>query len=187
MASILKMEHVILVDRNDNELGTLEKMEAHQKGLLHRAFSVLLFNSKGELLIQKRSATKYHSAGLWTNTCCSHPRPNEPIVKAVQRRLKEEMGIHVQLEYAYKFQYQVALENGLVEHELDHVYIGLFNGEPAINSQEVESWKYAQVADIKKEMTKNPEAFTYWFKLIMNHSQTEVSRMSLLNTDKKNS
>src|SRR5689334_14921661 len=127
------MEYVILVDASDNELGTMDKMEAHRKGVLHRAFSILLFNSKGEILLQKRSSLKYHSAGLWTNTCCSHPKPNEPMTTAAQRRLSEEMGINASLEFLYKFQYQVQLDNGLIEHELDHVYIGLFNDEPIIN------------------------------------------------------
>ncbi|HEU5291218.1 MAG TPA: isopentenyl-diphosphate Delta-isomerase [Cyclobacteriaceae bacterium] len=165
------MEHVILVDKDDNELGTMEKMEAHRKGVLHRAFSVLLFNSKGEMLLQKRSQDKYHSAGLWTNTCCSHPKPNEPIDTAVQRRLFEEMGIITQPEFAYKFQYQVALGNNLIEHELDHVFIGWFDGAPAVNSGEVEHWKFANVQDIKEDIAKKPNEYTFWFKLILNHPE----------------
>jgi isopentenyl-diphosphate delta-isomerase len=174
------MEHVILVDGEDNELGIMEKMEAHRKGILHRAFSVLLFNSKGEVLLQKRSSTKYHSADLWTNTCCSHPKPTESIEVAVQRRLKEEMGIHIQPGYAYKFQYRTIFDNGLIEHELDYVYIGLFDGKPVINMHEVANWKYASMAEIKEDIKKNPEAYTYWFKLIANNPETEVSRLSLL-------
>src|SRR5688572_18081340 len=123
------MDQVVLVDSSDKEVGVMDKMEAHRKGVLHRAFSVLLFNSKGEILLQKRSAVKYHSAGLWTNTCCSHPKPNESIDTAIRRRLIEEMGIDIQSEFAYKFEYRAAFDNGLIEHELDHVYIGLFNGE----------------------------------------------------------
>src|SRR5690349_19964529 len=118
------MEQVILVDEHDREIGLMEKMEAHRKGVLHRAFSVVLFNSKGEVLLQKRSKNKYHSAGLWTNACCSHPRPNEPLQVAVKRRLQEEMGIDVDPQYLYKFLYQVELQNNLIEHELDHVFIG---------------------------------------------------------------
>jgi len=167
------MEHVILVDSDDNDLGTMEKMEAHRKGILHRAFSVLLFNSKGEMLLQKRSAAKYHSAGLWTNTCCSHPKPDESLEVAIRRRLKEEMGIDVQSTFAYTFIYKVDLDNGLIEHELDHVYIGLFDGEPAINKQEVESWKFIDRTVLRAEILKHPENFTHWFKLMMNHPQLE--------------
>ena len=174
------MDQVILVDSSDNEVGVMDKMEAHHKGVLHRAFSVLLFNSKGEILLQKRSAVKYHSAGLWTNTCCSHPKPNESIGTAVHRRLIEEMGIDIQSEFAYKFEYRAAFDNGLIEHELDHVYVGLFNGEPAINSNEVETWKYANLAVIKEDVVKNPDAYTYWFKLIINHPEIENSRLALL-------
>ena len=174
------MEHVILVDSKDNELGTMEKMEAHRKGVLHRAFSVLLFNSKGEMLLQKRSAAKYHSASLWTNTCCSHPKPTESLATAVQRRLLEEMGINTQPEFAYKFQYRVQLDNDLIEHELDHVYVGLFNGEPAINSEEAEGWKFINVNDLREDAGRNPNNYTYWFKLIINHPEMEKARLALL-------
>src|SRR5688572_13790351 len=128
------MEQVILVDDNDSEVGVMDKMEAHRKGVLHRAFSILIFNSKGDMLLQKRSSAKYHSAGLWTNACCSHPKPNESLDTAIRRRLLEEMGIDIRSEFAYKFQYRTELDNGLIEHELDYVYVGLFNGEPVINS-----------------------------------------------------
>ncbi|SHI02852.1 isopentenyl-diphosphate delta-isomerase [Chryseolinea serpens] len=167
------MDHVILVDERDNEFGTMDKMEAHIKGALHRAFSVLLFNSKGEILLQKRSAFKYHSAGLWTNTCCSHPKPGETMETAIKRRLMEEMGIDLQPEYLFKFIYHVELSNNLIEHELDHVYIGQFNGEPIINSVEVERWKYAEPAAVKKDMLQNPEAYTYWFSLILNRPELQ--------------
>ncbi len=169
------MDKVVLVDEQDNELGSMEKMEAHQKGVLHRAFSVLLFNSKGEVLLQKRSSNKYHSAGLWTNTCCSHPKPNERIDVAVRRRLKEEMGIDIQPEYAYKFLYKATLDNDLIEHELDHVYLGLFDGNPVINSSEVENWKFISLLEIKEDIRQNPEAYTYWFRLIVNHPELEVA------------
>jgi isopentenyl-diphosphate delta-isomerase len=169
------MEHVILVDERDNEIGSMDKMEAHVKGALHRAFSVLLFNSKGEILLQKRSLHKYHSAGLWTNTCCSHPGPTETMEAAVRRRLREEMGIDLQPEYLFKFLYRVELPNNLVEHELDHVYIGLFNGEPMINIEEVENWKYVSIAAVKIDMLQNPEAYTYWFRAIIHHPKLQVN------------
>jgi len=169
------MDQVILVDEHDNELGLMEKMEAHRKGTLHRAFSVLLYNSKGEVLLQKRSSNKYHSAGLWTNTCCSHPKPSEKMKEAVMRRLKEEMGIDTQPEYAYKFLYKVELDNDLIEHELDHVYVGLFNQEPITNSHEVENWRFASLAEIKEDIQKNPKAYTHWFKLIVNHPELKLS------------
>ena len=165
------MEHVILVDENDRAIGTMEKMEAHQKGVLHRAFSVLLFNAKGELLIQKRSAGKYHSAGLWTNTCCSHPRPDETLTEAATRRLQEEMGIQVDIEPLYSFIYRVNLDGGLIEHELDHVLIGHFDGEPELNYNEASAWRYASIAQLKQEALENPSEFTHWFKLILQHPE----------------
>ena len=165
------MEHVILVDENDRAIGTMEKMEAHQKGVLHRAFSVLLFNAKGELLIQKRSASKYHSAGLWTNTCCSHPRPDETLTEAATRRLQEEMGIQVDIEPLYSFIYRVNLDGGLIEHELDHVLIGHFDGEPELNHDEASAWRYASIAQLKQEALENPSEFTHWFKLILQHPE----------------
>lgn len=165
------MEHVILVNENDQEVGTLEKLEAHQKGTLHRAFSVLLFNSKGKLLIQKRALSKYHSAGLWTNSCCSHPKPGESIEKAARRRLQEEMGIDVQPEYVYSFIYKANLDGGLVEHEFDHVLVGHFDGEPKINAHEVADWKFASLRELKDQVRDNPAAFTHWFKLILTHPE----------------
>jgi isopentenyl-diphosphate Delta-isomerase len=165
------MEHVILVDTDDNELGTMEKMEAHRIGLLHRAFSILLFNAKGEILLQKRVMSKYHSGGLWTNTCCSHPLPNESMQEATRRKLLQEMGIDLQPTFSYKFIYKVALDKALLEHECDHVFLGQFDGTPVINPEEVEDWKYVDVQSLKIDMQKNPEAYTEWFKLIMNHSE----------------
>jgi isopentenyl-diphosphate delta-isomerase len=148
----------------------MEKLEAHRKGLLHRAFSVLLFNSKGEMLLQKRSANKYHSAGLWTNACCSHPRPGERMEDAVRRRLKEEMGIEMQPEYAYKFLYKVTLGD-LTENEFDHVFVGQFNGAPSPNANEVQNWKYENLIALKKDSLQKPEAYTYWFRLILDHPE----------------
>jgi isopentenyl-diphosphate delta-isomerase len=166
-------DRVILVDENDNETGYLDKLEAHQKGVLHRAFSVLIFNSAGELLLQKRAEGKYHSAGLWTNTCCSHPKPNERMVDAVQRRLKEEMGIECDTNFAYKFIYRAALDHNLIEHELDYVFIGICDNEPVMNSHEVSDWRFVSLAEIRKDFVQNPAAYTFWFKEILNHPQFE--------------
>jgi isopentenyl-diphosphate delta-isomerase len=158
-------EHVILVDEKDIEIGTMPKMEAHEKGLLHRAFSVFIFNKKGELLLQQRALDKYHSAGLWTNTCCSHPRSNESTINAAQRRLKEEMGIECELEKKFDFIYKTEFDNGLTEHEYDHVFFGETDVIPQINKEEVHSWCYFSVHEIENELTTNPEKFTAWFKL----------------------
>lgn len=163
------MENIILVDIHDNAIGTMEKMEAHRKGVLHRAFSILLFNSDGEILLQKRSKSKYHSGGLWTNTCCSHPLPDEPIYEATRRRLKHEMGIDIQPEFAFKFIYKTALDHSLIEHELDHVFIGTFDGTPVINEKEVEEWKFMSLINIRKDMKRCPDDYTAWFKIIVNH------------------
>jgi isopentenyl-diphosphate delta-isomerase len=163
------MEKVVLVDKHDNTIGSMEKMEAHHRGALHRAFSVLLFNAEGKILLQKRSSRKYHSAGLWTNTCCSHPQPGEVIEDAARRRLREEMGIDMQPEFAYKFIYKTELDQELIEHEFDYVFVGKFNGEPAINSEEVEDWKYADIDWVRQDMNEHPDHYTYWFKLIMNN------------------
>jgi isopentenyl-diphosphate Delta-isomerase len=165
------MEQVILVNEHDQELGTLEKLEAHQKGVLHRAFSALVFNSKGELLIQQRAHSKYHSAGLWTNTCCSHPKPGESIEEAARRRLQEEMGIEVQPQSVYSFIYKANLDGGLIEHEFDHVLLGHFDGEPKINKHEVADWKFASLQELRIQVQDNPAAFTHWFKLILNHPE----------------
>jgi isopentenyl-diphosphate delta-isomerase len=165
------MEHVILVDEFDNAIGTMEKLEAHQKGFLHRAFSVLLFNSKGEILLQKRAQGKYHSGGLWTNTCCSHPLPGESMSDATRRKLMQEMGIDQQTEFAYKFIYKTALDDNLIEHEYDHVFIGTHDGDPIINDQEVEDWKFTDLPSLRTDIQENPDAYTFWFKLIINHPQ----------------
>ena len=167
------MEHVILVDEQDRPKGTMEKLEAHQKGELHRAFSILLFNSNGELLIQKRSQSKYHSGGLWTNTCCSHPLPQEQISEAARRKLMQEMGIDLQPEFAFKFQYKVSLDNALIEHEIDHVLTGNFDGEPILNPEEAEDWKFVAVDELREDIKVNPHLYTHWFKIILEHPQFE--------------
>jgi isopentenyl-diphosphate Delta-isomerase len=170
------MESVILVDVNDNSIGTMEKLEAHRKGVLHRAFSILLFNSKGEMLIQKRASSKYHSGGLWTNACCSHPLPGEAITDATRRRLRFEMGIDLQPDFAYKFIYRAPLDKDLIEYELDHVFTGTFDGTPAVNPDEVEDWKYIKITDLRRDMETNPDNYTYWFREIVNH--TEINQLA---------
>ncbi len=167
-------EHVILVDEADNETGSMEKMEAHRKGLLHRAFSILLFNFKGEVLLQKRSVKKYHSGGLWTNTCCSHPLPDETVLHAAKRKLWQEMGIDMQPEYAFKFIYKTPLDHQLIEHELDHVLIGHFDGEPNINPDEVEDWRRIDLEELRREMNEKPHDYTVWFRIIINHPELRI-------------
>lgn len=165
------MEKIILVDESDNEIGTMEKMEAHRKGVLHRAFSVLLLNSQGELLLQKRAKNKYHSGGLWTNTCCSHPLPHESIQDAARRRLKQEMGIDLLPTFAFKFIYKTNLDQSLIEHEFDHVYVGVFDGIPMINKDEVEEWKFMSLDSLRNDIKQFPESYTPWFKMIINHPE----------------
>jgi len=165
------MGKVILVDEQDRIIGAMDKMEAHQKGILHRAFSILIFNSKGELLLQKRSMNKYHSGGLWTNACCSHPFPDEPMDQATRERLKHEMGIDIQPEFAYKFLYKSKLDKDLIEHELDHVFTGVFDGQPVVNSDEVEDWKFINVQALRTDIGQHPGHYTVWFQLIMSHPE----------------
>ena len=169
------MDQVVLVDTSDQEVGSMEKMEAHQKGALHRAFSILLFNSKGELLLQKRAKTKYHSGGLWTNTCCSHPLPGESMHHATHRKLIQEMGIPLHTEFAFKFTYKIKLDHDLIEHEIDHVYVGLFDGEPQPNENEAEDWKFFPLDKLREDMRLNPQDYTYWFKVIIRHPSLESS------------
>ena len=159
------IEKVILVDKNDNEVGTMEKQEAHVKGLLHRAFSVFIFNDKNELLLQRRAVNKYHSGGLWTNTCCSHPRQNEKTEDAAKRRLFEEMGMRSTLKKQFDFVYKAKLDNNLYEHELDHVFFGFTNDLPIINPEEVEEYTYKTLEDIGNEMKTIPDKYTEWFKI----------------------
>ncbi|OFY84777.1 MAG: isopentenyl-diphosphate delta-isomerase [Bacteroidetes bacterium RIFCSPLOWO2_12_FULL_35_15] len=163
----MKEKKVILVDENDVPRGTMEKMEAHKKGELHRAFSIFVFNSKGELLLQRRTMDKYHSGGLWTNTCCSHPQPEEIFQESVHKRLNEEMGFSCELKSVFHFIYKAELDNGLTEHELDHVFIGYYNEDPKINIQEVAEWKYMSVPDIQQNMRLYPTLYTAWFKIIL--------------------
>lgn len=160
------MEDVVLVDVNDNLLGTMDKLEAHKKGELHRAFSVFIFNEKNELLLQQRAFEKYHSGGLWTNTCCSHPKASENVLEACQRRLMEEMGFSTELDFVTTFIYKANLDHDLIEHELDHVYIGKYNESPKPNLNEVNAWKYIELNELEKDMKLFPENYTVWFKII---------------------
>ncbi len=157
---------IILVDKNDNKTGQISKLEAHLKGLLHRAFSVFIFNSHGEILMQQRAFDKYHTPGLWTNTCCSHPKPDENTLSAANRRLSEEMGLKTELKYLFKFQYYAKFNNNLTENEIDHIFIGYSDELPKINKHEVNDYKYMKPSEIIKEIKTNPENYTIWFKLI---------------------
>ena len=159
-------EKVILVNEKDDQLGLMGKMEAHQKAILHRAFSVFVFNKKGELLLQQRALDKYHSPGLWTNTCCSHQRDGESNIEAGKRRLEEEMGFNCDLEEMFWFVYKAAFDNGLTEHELDHVMIGHYDQDPKINKEEVASYKWMLLEDVKEDIDSHPELYTEWFKII---------------------
>lgn len=159
-------EQVILVDENDHKIGLMPKMEAHEKALLHRAFSVFVLNEKGEMMLQQRAHSKYHSPGLWTNTCCSHQRDGEDNITAGKRRLMEEMGFVTELEELFSFTYKAAFDNGLTEHEFDHVMQGYYQGEPNINLEEVASWKWMSPKDVKKDIQDNPDNYTAWFKII---------------------
>ncbi len=162
----MNSEQVILVNEQDEVLGSMEKMQAHENGLLHRAISVFIFNSKKQLLIQQRALHKYHSAGLWSNTCCSHPRPNESTAAAAQRRLIEEMGMVTTLVHRDEFIYKVSLEKGLTEHEYDHVYIGTCNEEPMLNPEEVMDYKWVTLEELNKDLLAHPDNYTHWFKLL---------------------
>ena len=159
-------EQVILVNERDESIGLMGKMEAHEKGLLHRAFSVFVFNSKQEVLLQQRAACKYHSPNLWTNTCCSHPRVGETNQQAGERRLQEEMGLQVPLQEVFSFIYKAPFDNGLTEHEYDHVLVGYSDAQPQINPEEVASWKWLSLEAIKEDILQAPERYTAWFKII---------------------
>ena len=159
-------EEVILVDKNDNTIGAMGKMEVHEKGILHRAFSVFVLNNKNELLIQRRAENKYHSAGLWTNTCCSHQRKGESSIQAGQRRLFEEMGFRTSLQKLFSFIYKTSFDNGLIEHEFDHVLLGFSNDKPKINSSEVDDYKWVSLELLNEDLVLRPEKYTAWFLII---------------------
>ncbi|NQY06267.1 MAG: isopentenyl-diphosphate Delta-isomerase [Flavobacteriaceae bacterium] len=162
----MKEELVILVDENDNQIGLMPKMEAHEKALLHRAFSVFIINQKGELMLQQRALDKYHSPGLWTNTCCSHQRDGESNLEAGKRRLMEEMGFVTELKETISIIYKAPFDNGLTEHELDHILIGNYEEEPKINLEEVANWKWMPIQEVKNDIQQHPENYTEWFKII---------------------
>lgn len=161
----MEKELVILVNENDEQIGLMEKMEAHEKAVLHRAFSVFIFNSRGKMLLQQRALQKYHSPGLWTNTCCSHPRDGETLEQATKRRLDEEMGMQCELTKAFDFIYKSDVGQGLTEHELDHVFLGETDQEPNINPDEVAAWKYMTLDDLHRDMENNPQNYTVWFRI----------------------
>ena len=157
---------VILVDNNDNEVGFMEKIEAHRRGMLHRAISVFIVDSEWKWILQKRAYDKYHSMGLWTNTCCTHPAPGESNLDAANRRLKEEMGIRCSLEELFSFVYREKLDNELTENEFDHVFFGISDKDPVINASEADDWEKISFDELHGDIQKNPDNYTYWFKEI---------------------
>ena len=169
-------DKVILVDNNDNQIGLMPKLEAHEKGVLHRAFSVFIFNNHGELMLQRRALTKYHSPGLWTNTCCSHQRDGESNIISGKRRLNEEMGFDTELFEKTSFIYKAKFDNGLIEHEFDHVLVGSYNHSPIINSIEVDSWKWMSLENVKKDINDHPDNYTAWFKIIFEKYYKYISQ-----------
>ncbi|GHC64886.1 isopentenyl-diphosphate Delta-isomerase [Ulvibacter litoralis] len=168
-------EQVILVNENDVQIGLMPKLEAHEKGLLHRAFSVFVFNEKNELMLQQRALHKYHSPGLWTNTCCSHQRDGETSLEAGKRRLFEEMGFETPLKQSISFIYKAPFDNGLTEHEFDHILLGNYNEAPLINEEEVAAWKWMPLEEVKKDIEAQPEIYTAWFKIIFDKFQKHLS------------
>ena len=162
------MQKVILVDRNNKEIGTEEKIKTHKEGLLHRAFSIFVFNSKGELLLQQRSKNKYHSSGLWSNTVCSHPRVGESYDQAIHRRMKEEVGFDCELKKVSDFIYRAELENDLIENEHDTIFIGQYNGIIKPNPEEVMSYKWISLSNLKKDIKNHPSNYSSWLKVILN-------------------
>lgn len=168
-------ELLILVDEEDNKIGIQDKLSVHLEGILHRAFSVFIFNSNNELLLQQRSNIKYHSPGLWTNTCCSHPRPGESTIEACNRRLLEEMGMKANLNFLFSFLYKFEFSNGLTEHEFDHVYIGKTDSIPQINPKEVNDWKYISLSNLENEIIQNPDSYTPWLKICLPQLKEKIT------------
>jgi len=160
-------DQIILVDEHDRQIGFMGKLETHEKGLLHRAFSIFVKNNKGEMMLQKRASDKYHSGGLWTNTCCSHPRNGEDLTLAIHRRLKEEMGFDCALTEVLTFIYQVDVGGGLKEYEFLHVFSGTYNDAPIVNPEEADDWKWITMEELKKDVAENPDNYSYWFKIAL--------------------
>lgn len=171
-----QVEEVVLVNEQDEQMGYMEKMEAHRKGLLHRAFSFFIFNDKGEMLLQQRALHKYHSGGLWTNACCSHPRKGESTENAAKRRVAEEMGFDCEPTFLFSFIYQAALDQDLIEHELDHVFTGIFSGIPQLNPEEVAAYQYLPIQTIREQLFTQPELFTAWFKIVFERVVKEMEK-----------
>jgi len=167
-------EKVILVDTSDRQVGTAEKMQAHRDGLLHRAFSIFVLNSQNQLLLQKRAKHKYHSGGLWTNTCCSHPRPNEMTLDAAHRRLQEEMGFDCELQELFSFVYRAKLDHELTEHEFDHVLLGYCDRQPVLNPEEAEDWQWIDLKVMQTDIQENPQFYTYWLRDCCDRFITEL-------------
>jgi isopentenyl-diphosphate Delta-isomerase len=169
-------QEVILVNEQDEQIGTMGKMEAHRKAHLHRAFSIFIFNARGEMLIQRRALNKYHSGGLWTNACCSHPMPGEDTADAAKRRLREELGFETPLHKAFSFVYQAGFDNGLIEYEFDHVFIGHYDGDIKANPDEVSDYTYKPVAEIRHTMSSHPHKYTEWFKIALPRLEVHMAR-----------
>jgi|SRR5690606_11430795 len=161
---MIETNNVLLVNEQDKPIGEMEKLAAHEQGHLHRAFSVFIFNEEDELLLQQRADEKYHGAGLWTNTCCSHPQMNEIVLESAKKRLQFEMGIDCDLQWVYSFIYKEKVENNLIEHEFDHVFKGYSNEKPMPNLNEVKDYKWMSISDIFSDMANNPKQYTVWFK-----------------------
>lgn len=173
-----KQDEVILVDEDDTQIGISEKIKAHQAGKLHRAFSVFIFNAKGQMLIQKRAKAKYHSGGLWSNACCSHPNPGESTEAAAHRRLKEELGFDCPLMELYHFVYRANLDNGLSEHEYDHVLVGTSDIDPKADPAEVEDWKWIDRISLREDMKHNPSNYTYWLRASLGDVLAKLERQA---------
>jgi isopentenyl-diphosphate Delta-isomerase len=167
----MRREYVVLVDERDRIIGSEEKLRAHRVGRLHRAFSIFVFNNRQELLLQRRSPSKYHSGGLWSNTCCGHPRPGEATDAAAMRRLNEEMGFACDLRERFSFLYRAELNDRLIEHDIDHVFVGRFSGRPAPNPKEVCDFQWLRLDELWPAMQTRPEAFTYWLRVALNHKE----------------
>lgn len=173
-------EFVVLIDENDTELGVMEKQEAHIKGVLHRAFSVFIFNNSGEMLLQQRASQKYHSPLKWTNACCSHPRKNETYPQAAHRRLQEELGFDCELKEKFSFVYKAEVGQGLIEHELDHVFIGNYQEEIHFNKEEVNAVKWMAFSELISDLKNNPKDYTEWFKIIFEHYRDNIENHKIL-------